>query len=214
MTDENIEVLKIVIIGESSVGKTSIIAQFVDKIFQEELQSTVGGTFNSKSIKCEDKNKILKLEIWDTAGQERYRSVTRMFYKDADVAILVYDITNKNSYEELKNYWVMQVQESSQKDIMLVIVANKSDLLENEQVEEEEARNYAKSINALYFLASAKQSESINGLFMAIAKKYTGANKVSIIEENEESICDVQKIRKTSVRVTQEKIKKKKKRCC
>ena len=203
---------KIILLGESAVGKTSIITRLTKNKFMDLSISTISEYFTEK--KMEINGTTIKLEIWDTAGQERYRSVTRMFYKDADVAILVYDITNKNSYEELKNYWVEQVQESSQKDIMLVIVANKSDLLENEQVEEEEARNYAKSINALYFLASAKQSESINGLFMAIAKKYTGANKVSIVEENEESICDVQKIRKTSVRVTQEKIKKKKKRCC
>ena len=114
---ENNEVLKIVLIGEASVGKTSIIYQFIDKIFQEDLQSTIGGTFNSKSIKCNN-NKTLNLEIWDTAGQERYRCVTKMFYKEADVAILVYDITSKSSFEELKNYWVEQVLEASPKNIM------------------------------------------------------------------------------------------------
>ena len=107
--DENIEIIKIVIIGESSVGKTSIISQFADNIFQEELISTVGGSFNQKTMKCVDLNKIIKLEIWDTAGQERYRSVTKMFYKDADVAVLVYDITNQKSFKALQNYWVEQV---------------------------------------------------------------------------------------------------------
>ena len=209
---ENNEVLKIVLIGEASVGKTSIIYQFIDKIFQEDLQSTIGGTFNSKSIKCNN-NKTLNLEIWDTAGQERYRCVTKMFYKEADVAILVYDITSKSSFEELKNYWVEQVLEASPKNIMLVIVANKSDLIDNEQVDEEEARNYAKKVNADFFVISAKENNSVNELFKSIAKKYSGANSVEVIEENDD-IMSFRKIWKESVRVTKAFTKKKKVRCC
>ena len=210
--NENNEVLKIVLIGEASVGKTSIIYQFIDKIFQEDLQSTIGGTFNSKSIKCNN-NKTLNLEIWDTAGQERYRCVTKMFYKEADVAILVYDITSKSSFEELKNYWVEQVLEASPKNIMLVIVANKSDLIDNEQVDEEEARNYAKKVNADFFVISAKENNSVNELFKSIAKKYSGANSVEVIEENDD-IMSFRKIRKESVRVTKAFTKKKKVGCC
>jgi small GTP-binding protein len=210
--NENNEVLKIVLIGEASVGKTSIIYQFIDKIFQEDLQSTIGGTFNSKSIKCNN-NKTLNLEIWDTAGQERYRCVTKMFYKEADVAILVYDITSKSSFEELKNYWVEQVLEASPKNIMLVIVANKSDLIDNEQVDEEEARNYAKKVKADFFVISAKENNSVNELFKSIAKKYSGANIVEVIEENDD-IMSFRKIRKESVRVTKAFTKKKKVGCC
>ena len=210
--NENNEVLKIVLIGEASVGKTSIIYQFIDKIFQEDLQSTIGGTFNSKSIKCNN-NKTLNLEIWDTAGQERYRCVTKMFYKEADVAILVYDITSKSSFEELKNYWVEQVLEASPKNIILVIVANKSDLIDNEQVDEEEARNYAKKVKADFFVISAKENNSVNELFKSIAKKYSGANSVEVIEENDD-IMSFRKIRKESVRVTKAFAKKKKVGCC
>ena len=210
--NENNEVLKIVLIGEASVGKTSIIYQFIDKIFQEDLQSTIGGTFNSKSIKCNN-NKTLNLEIWDTAGQERYRCVTKMFYKEADVAILVYDITSKSSFEELKNYWVEQVLEASPKNIMLVIVANKSDLIDNEQVDEEEARNYAKKVKADFFVISAKENNSVNELFKSIAKKYSGAYSVEVFEENDD-IMSFRKIRKESVRVTKAFTKKKKVGCC
>ena len=118
--DKDFESLKLVLIGESGVGKTSIISQFIDKVFQNDMQSTIGGTFSTKEIKCGNR-KILKLEIWDTAGQERYRSVTKMFYKDANAALLVYDITNKYSFEELQKYWIGQVKESSPKDILRVI---------------------------------------------------------------------------------------------
>ena len=211
--DQDPQILKIVIIGESSVGKTSIISQFVDKIFQEEIQSTVGGSFNSKTILCEDLNKKVKLEIWDTAGQERYRSVTKMFYKDADIAVLVYDITNKDSYDELKNYWVEQVKDSTRKGTNLVIVANKSDLIEKEQVDEDEARNYAKSINASFFVVSAKDSISVGELFKEIVKKYTGSKNVSIVDENDESAFHFKKIRKESIKLIAENPKKKKS-CC
>ena len=133
--NEKEEPVKIVLIGESGVGKTSIIYQFIDKVFQSAQQSTIGGTYAFRNVKCGN-GKTLKLEIWDTAGQERYRSVTKMFYKDAGVAILVYDLTNKKSYEELKSYWVKQVKELSSKNIILVLVSNKSDLYEEEQVNE------------------------------------------------------------------------------
>ena len=152
--DKDFESLKLVLIGESGVGKTSIISQFIDQVFQNDIQSTIGGTFSTKEIKCGN-GKILKLEIWDTAGQERYRSVTKMFYKDANAALLVYDITNKYSFEELQKYWIGQVKESSPKDIILAIVANKSDLIEREQVDEATAREFAKKINALFALTSA-----------------------------------------------------------
>ena len=211
--DQDPQILKIVIIGESSVGKTSIISQFVDKIFQEEIQSTVGGSFNSKTILCEDLNKKVKLEIWDTAGQERYRSVTKMFYKDADIAVLVYDITNKDSYDELKNYWVEQVKDSTRKGTNLVIVANKSDLIEKEQVDEDEARNYSRTINASFFVVSAKDSISVGELFKEIVKKYTGSKNVSIIDENDESAFHFKKIRKESIKLIAENPKKKKS-CC
>jgi GTPase SAR1 family protein len=136
-----------------------------------------------------------------------------MFYKEADVAILVYDITSKSSFEELKNYWVEQVLEASPKNIMLVIVANKSDLIDNEQVDEEEARNYAKKVKADFFVISAKENNSVNELFKSIAKKYSGANSVEVIEENDD-IMSFRKIRKESVRVTKAFAKKKKVGCC
>ena len=108
---EGIESFKVVLVGESGVGKTSIITQFIDQTFQEDQQSTTGGTFSTKSVIC-DNTKILKFEIWDTAGQERYRALTKMFYKDANAAVLVYDITRKDSFEELQNYWAQQIKES------------------------------------------------------------------------------------------------------
>ena len=212
MNDSDMESLKIVLIGESGVGKTSIISQFIDQIFQDDQQSTIGGTFSTKTIKCSN-GKTLKFEIWDTAGQERYRSVTKMFYKDADVAILVYDITNKYTFEELQKYWVQQVKDSSPKDIILAIIANKSDLIEKEQVDEAVARNYANEINALFALISAKNNFGVDDLFIEIAKKYSGAESANRVEENDE-IEEYRKIRKESVKITKESQNKIKRRGC
>ena len=213
-SDEALEIFKIVLIGESGVGKTSIISQFIDQIFQDDQQSTIGGTFSTKTVKCSN-GKLLKLEIWDTAGQERYRSVTKMFYKDANAAILVYDITSDYSFEQLQKYWVEQVRDSSPKNIILAIIANKSDLIEFEKVDEGEARQYAESINALFSVTSAKSNTGVNDLFLEIAKKYTGSESALTIEEKDEAE-EYKRIRKESVKITKESQKKsnKKKGCC
>ncbi len=181
---EGIESFKVVLVGESGVGKTSIITQFIDQTFQEDQQSTTGGTFSTKSVIC-DNNRILKFEIWDTAGQERYRSLTKMFYKDANAAVLVYDITRKDSFEELQTYWAEQIKESSPPNIILAVAANKSDLFNKEVVDEGQARNFASSLGALFCTTTATTVESINDLFIQIAKKYTGCNEIRIKEEDD-----------------------------
>ena len=219
----SIESLKIVLIGEPYVGKTSIISQFVDKTFQEDMQSSSSGTFNSKRCIYGD-NKSLRLDIWDTAGQEKYRSLTKMFYKDANVAILVYNITDKNSYEQLKEYWHIQVKESGPKDLLLVICANKSDLINEEQVDEGEARNYAQEIGALFFTTSAKNDYGISDLFLQTAKKYLGVDDIRLqshdeIKDNEDDVQNERMKKRGSVKLTKNQIKEKNKetkhkKCC
>jgi len=211
--EKDLETLKIVLVGESGVGKTSIITQYIDNIFQKDQQSTIGGTFSTKTVKCGN-GKILKLEIWDTAGQERYRSVTKLFYKDANAAILVYDITNKFSFEEIQNYWFGQVKDSAPENIIIAIVANKLDLYENEQVDETIARKYAQDNNALFACTSAKNTSGIEDLFIEIAKIYSGSDSALTIQEKDEAE-EYKKIRKESVRITREEMKNnKKKGCC
>ena len=190
MSDETEENnFKIVLIGESGVGKTSIISQFVDQIFEDDLQTSTGGSFSSKTLTFNN-GKTIKLEIWDTAGQERYRALTKIFYKNALAAVLVYDITRKQSFEELKNYWIKQIKESAPENIILAIAANKSDLLDREQVNEDEARNFAKENNALFYETSAKNSIGVNELFIGIGKKFYGLDpdlKLKDDNENEKS---------------------------
>lgn len=161
---------KVVLIGETAVGKTSIISQFIEKSFESNILSTTGAIYSSTKVKAGDKE--AKLEIWDTAGQEKYRALTKMFYKDATAAVIVYDITKLNTFNEIKNYWVNELKQNAPANIITVIVANKSDLYENEEVDEKEAREYAKSMNALFKKTSAKNAEGIENLFLKIGSIY------------------------------------------
>ena len=204
-----IESFKVVLVGESGVGKTSIITQFIDQTFQEDQQSTTGGTFSTKSVIC-DNGKTLKFEIWDTAGQERYRSLTKMFYKDANAAVLVFDITRKDSFEELQNYWAQQIKECSPPQIILAVAANKSDLIGKEAVDEEQSRAFANELGAIYVSTTATTVESINELFIEIAKKYTNATDIKIkgddeVQEQPEDKNDNVKLSKEKTNETKER---------
>ena len=172
MDNDNEESIKVVLIGESGVGKTSIISQFTKGLFNQDIMSTNGATFSTKKKKFKEQNKTLSFEIWDTAGQEKYRSLAKMFFKDAAVALLVYDITSKNSFIEMKDYWANSIKENGPKQMIMYIVGNKSDLYEREAIREEEAREYAKSQNIPLWFTSAKDSTGINELFEEIGLKY------------------------------------------
>ena len=211
-----VESFKVVLVGESGVGKTSIITQFIDQTFQEDQQSTTGGTFSTKSVVC-DNGKILKFEIWDTAGQERYRALTKMFYKDANAAVLVYDITRKDSFEEIQNYWSNQIKESSPPGIILAVAANKSDLIDHEAVDEEQARKFAEDLGAIFVSTTATQIDPVNDLFIQIAKKYTGSNEIKIKEDDDAQEQPNTDDKKGTVKLTSEKSNDKNNRrrgCC
>ena len=116
--DDTAQTCKVVLLGESGVGKTCIIARFINNTFEENLISTTGASYAGKTMTFDEYDgKSIKFEIWDTAGQEKYRSLTKIFYKDAGAAILVYDITRKESYEEIKKYWINQIKDFAPKNI-------------------------------------------------------------------------------------------------
>ena len=116
------EVCKVILVGEAGVGKTCIIVRFINNEYYDGAPSTTGANYASKVLEFKEYNKSLQYEIWDTAGEERYRGLAKIFYKDAAIAILVYDITNRKSFEEIKNYWHEQIKESSSKNISKIIL--------------------------------------------------------------------------------------------
>ena len=176
MDEENCETLKVVLIGESGVGKTCIINRYLNNTFEEEGMSTTGASYASKTMLFPVYNKAIKSEIWDTAGQEKFKALTKIFYKDSDVAILVYDITRKESFEELKNYWYNEIKNNSPNNCIVSIAANKFDLYNEEKVSEDEARKFAKEKGLMFRCTSALTAEGIDDLFKDVGSKYLDPN--------------------------------------
>ena len=167
---------KIVLLGDGGVGKTCIISRYISGQYDSASAATNGASFCSKSVNFSQLGKTLLLDIWDTAGQERYRALTKFFYKDAAVCILVYDITKRKTFDNLKSYWYEQLKENSGKNIVVGIAGNKCDLYEEEDVPENEAREFAESIGAVFELTSAQNNTGINELFMNCGYKYLDPN--------------------------------------
>ena len=167
---------KVVLLGDSGVGKTCIISRYISGAFDQNSPSTTGARYASKILTFEQLNKTISLDIWDTAGQEKYKSLTKFFYKDAAVAILVYDITQKESFENMKGYWFQQLQEFGSKSIILGVAGNKCDMYEKEEVNENDARQFAESIGAFFEITSAKNNTGITDLFMNAANRFVDPN--------------------------------------
>ena len=201
--DENI---KVTLIGGSGVGKTCIIRRYYLNEYIENPASTCGGSYSAKQININ--NKVIQIDLWDTAGQERFRSLGKHFYKDAYIVILVYDITNKKSFEEIENVWYPSVKEHGEKYSVLAVVGNKCDLYENEEVKENEAREYAQQIGATFMLVSAKSGDNIDLLFDTLVKQYLGPAFTEQLNEMKKEKGETGKL------TTQNAKKKKKKSGC
>ena len=172
-----VTVLKVVLLGESGVGKTCIINKFTSGIFDPEVVSSLSAQFISKTIEFKDLKQTIKFDIWDTAGQEKYRSLAKILYKDAKVICLCYDITSKKSFTELKDYWYeQQTKLNADGKPIFAVVGNKIDLYESQQVKEEEGKAFAKEINGIFQTTSAKSNAGINNLFENIGRKYFNPN--------------------------------------
>ena len=171
MTKAEQEGIKITLLGNPGVGKTCIISKYVDDTFEEGGESTIGANFMEKVIKRGDKEVLLN--IWDTAGQEKFRSMGKHFYKDSYVVCFVYDITNQESLDSLKTIWYQDLQKYGEKYTVLAVVGNKSDLYEAETTaNEDQAKAFAKEINATFILTSAKTGDGIEKLFNTLADQY------------------------------------------
>ena len=163
--------VKVVLLGETAVGKSCLISRFANDTFSTNHVATLAGYYSSKNVFYDKVNREIKYEIWDTAGQERYRAISKMFYQDTSVAILVLDITRKDTFEAIKNYWYSELKNSASEDIIIAIAANKSDLYEYEEVSKSELEEYAQSINAIFKQTSALNNTGIKELFDNIGYK-------------------------------------------
>ena len=200
--------IKITLIGDSGVGKTCIIRRFTSDEFFSETIPTDSLSYSSKEITYN--GQIVNLDVWDTAGQEKYRSLGKHFYKDSFIVILVYNITVKETFDNLKTIWLEDVNNFGEKYKVLAVVGNKFDLYENEAVTEEDAKAFAKEHGAIFMYCSAKNGTNINALFDACVKKYFEPKfHVDVVEEK--------KREENSLIIKQKKKKKsgeKEKKCC
>ena len=173
--------VKVTLLGNSGVGKTCIIYRFTNNDYKEGTMTTRGADYSQKPITI--KNQTINLDIWDTAGQENYRSLGRHFYKDSLIVILVYDITNRESFEDLQTLWYHDLKRYGEKYSVLAVVGNKCDLFEEEKVTEEEGRKFASEKGAEFMLVSAKTGDNIINLFNVLVNKYLDPSFQEQIEE-------------------------------
>jgi Ras-related protein Rab-2A len=164
MTDIHDYSLKFIIIGDSSVGKSNLMLQFTEKKFEPNHDITIGVEFGYKMISKD--NNVYKLSIWDTAGQEAFNSLTRLFYRNSVGCLLVYDITNRNTYNTIQKR--LDDLKENVEDISIILIGNKNDLVNNRQVPKEEAELFAKDNNILFFETSAKLGTNVNQAYQCL----------------------------------------------
>ena len=193
---EKKEVLyKILLLGDSSVGKTCFLMRYTDNTFQEIHMSTIGLDYKLKNVQLDD-GKMVKIQIWDTAGQDRFRSITKNYFKGAHGIVLLYDITDKGTFESVRN-WIKQIKEEVDDNVCIILVGNKIDLEDKRQVSKEQGESMAAEYGLMHFECSAKTGENIHESFNELLKK------------------TVENFSKAAENIQLRKIKKKnKKKCC
>ena len=203
---------KVILVGDSSVGKTTIISRYLN-LYNPNPISTTGASYSVKETIFENNIKI-SFEIWDTAGQEKYRSLNKIFYNNSNICFLVFDITERQSFNNILNFWYKEVFEYnnnnySSNNILFGVIANKIDLEKNINVKVDEIKNFSDKIGADFILASAKNGIGINEIFMKLGKKFIEQNQ----KNSNNIISNKQNQLKLEDFVIDQKVKKQKK-CC
>ena len=160
---------KILLLGDAAVGKTCFLMQYTENTFQEIHMSTIGLDYKLKNVQL-DEGKIVKIQIWDTAGQDRFRSITKNYYKGAHGIILIYDVTNRKTFDNVRD-WVEQIREEVSDKVSIILVGNKIDNVEGRKVTTEEGQKMADECQLSFFECSAKSGENIDHTFNELVKK-------------------------------------------
>ena len=198
--------VKVIIIGDSGVGKTNIMSKFLKNKFMEESKATVGVEFGSKLFDLNGHK--IKAQIWDTAGQEKYKSITGAYFKGSKGALVVYDITQKSTYEYLEK-WVNDLKSAGDPKITIILIGNKSDLEENRQVSKEQGEEKAKSFGCAFLETSALSGDNIDKAFNMMVKEIFEKFSNDSAEDSElESGFKGEDLKLDKV------VDKKKKKCC
>ncbi|KAL0089778.1 ras-related protein rab-6B-like protein [Phycomyces blakesleeanus] len=175
---------KLVFLGEQSVGKTSLITRFMYDTFDNTYQATIGIDFLSKTMYLDDRT--IRLQLWDTAGQERFRSLIPSYIRDSSVCVVVYDITNRNSFLNTTK-WIDDVRAERGTDVIIVLVGNKTDLNDKRQVTVEDGERKAKEYNIMFIETSAKAGYNVKALFRKIGHALPGMENT--LEDSHRDQC-------------------------
>jgi small GTP-binding protein len=175
---------KYIIIGDPSVGKSNLLMKFAHNKFTEEYQATIGVEFGAKNI--EINKKIYRIQIWDTAGQENFRSITRAYYKNSVCAMVVYDITRRESFDHIVN-WIEDVHNQSPKTITIVLIGNKIDLEDQRAVSYDEGNDFAIKNGIIFTETSAKSGEGVDEIFKKSAEEIESKMKQNYYDLNSET---------------------------
>ena len=165
---------KVLLVGNSGVGKSSLFLRFVDEIWEDSFVPTIGVDFKIKTLLIEEKK--IKLQIWDTAGEERFRTIISSYYKGAHGILLMFDVTDYDSFESLEN-WLIEIEKNANKSVIKLLIGNKIDLEENRKVSYNQAKDFADSNGIQYIETSVKLNTNVNQAFWEIGKELMNATK-------------------------------------
>ena len=193
---------KVTFVGETEVGKSSLIRQFIVKEFSQGYITTIGSDQSASSLIIEGQK--INLNIWDTAGQERFRTVNKIFLKNSKIVILVYDITKKATFEKIVDFWYPKVCEVLGQDIIIGLAGNKSDLYEKEDISVEEVKQFAEKNNMIFKETTATNYDSIDNLLNELVQVFYKKNKDTIIDKADKAV----------VTLSEKKVNEEKKRSC
>jgi len=212
LDDENYDLIfKIVLIGDSGVGKTNILSRYINNEFSLATQSTVGVEFGSKIIK--KNGKVIKLQIWDTAGQERYKSITSAYYKGSKGAFVVYDISRKTTYDNIDK-WIGELKTNGSEDVLIMLVGNKSDLEEKREVITEEVEKKAQEQKLAFCETSALNGKNVEYAFENLINEILKKVEKDKINEAKQLSESKAITLETTDKNQNERDSKKKKKCC
>ena len=188
MADEEYDfIFKVLLLGNSDVGKSSLILRYVDQVWSDTFVPTIGVDFKVKTSELE--NKKIKMQIWDTAGQERFRNVISSYFRGAHGILLIYDVTNRDSFKNLES-WLIEIEKNASENVLKILIGNKNDLVDEKEIKTEEGEAFAKRNGMQFIETSAKMNTNVTEAFEALGKLMIEFNteKKPVTASNEKKV--------------------------
>ena len=182
--EEYDHIFKVLLLGNSDVGKSSLILRYVDQVWSDTFAPTIGADFKVKTLEID--NKQIKMQIWDTAGQERFRNVISSYFRGSHGILLIYDITNRDSFKNLEN-WLIEIEKNASQNVLKILIGNKNDLVNDREIQSEEGQAFANRNGMEFIETSAKMNTNVTEAFEALAKLMMKFNseKKNVLNKNE-----------------------------